>query len=53
MTVVKMPSPVRSMTGFARVQKTTPRGEILVLLKSLNHRGLDLHFHLPPELDPF
>ena len=53
MTVVKMPAPVRSMTGFARVQKSTAHGEIVVTLKSLNHRGLDLHFHLPAELDPF
>jgi uncharacterized protein (TIGR00255 family) len=53
MTVVKMPAPVRSMTGFARVQKTTERGEIMVSIKSLNHRGLDLHFHLPSDLDAF
>ena len=43
--------PVRSMTGFARVQKTTEQGDILVTLKSVNHRGLDLHFHLGAELD--
>jgi len=43
---------VRSMTGFARVRKPHSRGEIEVSLKSVNHRGLDLHFHLPPELDP-
>jgi uncharacterized protein (TIGR00255 family) len=42
---------VRSMTGFARVRKTTSQGEIVFGLKSVNHRGLDLHFHLPPELD--
>jgi len=42
---------VRSMTGFARVRKTTPEGEIVVSLKSVNHRGLDLHFHMPIELD--
>ncbi len=42
---------VRSMTGFARVRKSTPEGEIVFSLKSVNHRGLDLHFHLPPELD--
>ena len=53
MTVVQMPAPVRSMTGFARVQKTTERGEVTLSIKSLNHRGLDLHFHLPAELDPF
>lgn len=40
------------MTGFARVRKTTPQAEIVVSLKSVNHRGLDLHFHLPGELDP-
>src|SRR5581483_7919404 len=28
-----------------------PEAEILVSLKSVNHRGLDLHFHMPPELD--
>lgn len=42
---------VRSMTGFARVRKTTAEGEIVFSLKSVNHRGLDLHFHTPPELD--
>jgi uncharacterized protein (TIGR00255 family) len=42
---------VRSMTGFARVRRTIAEGEIVVGLKSVNHRGLDLHFHLPPELD--
>ena len=44
---------VRSMTGFARVKKTHAQGEIAVSLKSVNHRGLDLHFHLPAELEPF
>ncbi len=42
---------VRSMTGFARVRRVIPQGEIVMSLKSVNHRGLDLHFHLPPELD--
>jgi uncharacterized protein (TIGR00255 family) len=40
------------MTGFARVRRTIDQGEIVTSLKSVNHRGLDLHFHLPPELDP-
>jgi len=40
------------MTGFARVRKVIEQGEIVVSLKSVNHRGLDLHFHLPPEMDP-
>ncbi len=44
---------VSSMTGFARVRKTTPEGELVLSVKSVNHRGLDLHFHLPPELDAF
>src|SRR5579871_890735 len=48
-----MSAPIRSMTGFARVRKATPRGEVTVSLKSVNHRALDLHFHLPGELDPF
>jgi uncharacterized protein (TIGR00255 family) len=44
-------APIRSMTGFARVQKDTGHGDIVISLKSVNHRGLDLHFHLGPELD--
>jgi uncharacterized protein (TIGR00255 family) len=42
---------VRSMTGFARVKRSVPAGELTLSLKSVNHRGLDLHFHLPPEFD--
>ncbi len=41
------------MTGYARVRKTIDAGEITMSVKSVNHRGLDLHFHLPPDLDPF
>ena len=41
------------MTGFARVRKSLREGELLVTIKSVNHRGLDLHFHLSAELDPF
>ncbi len=44
---------LRSMTGFARARKAVAGGEIVVSVKSLNHRGLDLHFHMPAELDPF
>ncbi len=39
------------MTGFARVRKSVENAEITVSLKSVNHRGLDLHFHLPSEFD--
>jgi uncharacterized protein (TIGR00255 family) len=41
------------MTGFARVRKILPAGELVVSIKSVNHRGLDLHFHISAELDPF
>jgi len=41
------------MTGFARVRKAVSDGEIIVSIKGVNHRGLDMHFHLNPELDPF
>jgi len=43
----------RSMTGFARVRKAAHDGEIAVSIKSVNHRGLDVHFHMAAELDPF
>src|SRR5579884_1372088 len=43
----------RSMTGYARAQKSTRNGDISLSIKSVNHRGLDLHFHLPPEFDAF
>ena len=39
------------MTGFARVRRAIGQGEVVVSLKSVNHRGLDLHFHMPPEFD--
>jgi uncharacterized protein (TIGR00255 family) len=41
------------MTGFARVQRSSDEGEVVVTVKSVNHRGLDLHFHMPDELDGF
>ena len=44
---------VKSMTGFARVRRELPEGELVVSLKSVNHRGLDLHFHMTPALDAF
>jgi uncharacterized protein (TIGR00255 family) len=40
------------MTGFARVRKPIAHGEVVISLKAVNHRGLDLHFHMPGELDP-
>jgi uncharacterized protein (TIGR00255 family) len=41
------------MTGYARVRRLAEDREITVSVKSLNHRGLDVHFRMPPELDPF
>jgi uncharacterized protein (TIGR00255 family) len=41
------------MTGFARVRKALPDGELVLSLKSVNHRALDLHFHMPTDLDQY
>lgn len=41
------------MTGFARVRKVLDQDELVLSIKSLNHRSLDVHCHLSPELDPF
>lgn len=43
-------APVRSMTGFAQVRRSTSQGELTVSFRSVNHRGLDLHFHLQADL---
>jgi uncharacterized protein (TIGR00255 family) len=43
--------PIRSMTGFARVARPVPQGELTFSIKTVNHRGLDLHFHMPSEFD--
>ena len=40
------------MTGFAMVRSETGAGELTASLRSVNHRSLDLHFHLPSELAP-
>jgi uncharacterized protein (TIGR00255 family) len=44
---------VRSMTGFAQVRRPTEAGDLSVSLRSVNHRGLDLHFHLGTEFLQF
>lgn len=41
------------MTGYARVVRSIADREMVVSVKSLNHRGLDVHFHLLAELEPF
>lgn len=43
--------PIRSMTGFARVSRSVPPGELTLSIKTVNHRGLDMHFHMPVEFD--
>ncbi len=40
------------MTGFARARQALGPGEITVTVRSVNHRSLDLHLHLPLELEP-
>jgi uncharacterized protein (TIGR00255 family) len=44
---------LRSMTGFARVRRALETGEIVVALKSVNHRGLDIQVHAPSAVDPW
>jgi uncharacterized protein (TIGR00255 family) len=41
------------MTGFARVRGTVGKVEVTISVKTVNHRGLDLHFYMGPEMDPF
>lgn len=48
-----MAEPIRSMTGFARLTRDLPEGKLSLSLRAVNHRSLDLHFHLPTELEPF
>jgi len=41
------------MTGYALVRRQTSVGEFTVSLRSVNYRGLDIHFHHPGELALF
>lgn len=41
------------MTGFASERRETRAGELTVSLRSVNHRGLDLHFHGGHEFSVF
>jgi uncharacterized protein (TIGR00255 family) len=43
---------VRSMTGFARVRETIAGIDVVLSVKSVNHRGLDIHFYVGSEMDP-
>jgi uncharacterized protein (TIGR00255 family) len=44
---------IRSMTGYARLRRSSSDGEVVLSMKGVNHRGLDIHFHLPPDFDPY
>ena len=41
------------MTGFARARRSSEDGEAVITVKSVNHRGLDIHFHMSDELEGF
>ena len=45
--------PLRSMTGFARARRPLGDGELVVSVKTLNHRALDVHVHAPSAADWF
>ncbi len=48
-----MPAPLRSMTGFARVHRPFGDGDLVVSVKSVNHRSLDLAIQSSSAMDPF
>lgn len=41
------------MTGFARARRPLGNGEVIISVKTVNHRGLDIHLHAPSAVDPF
>ncbi len=41
------------MTGFARARRPLGEKELIVSIKTVNHRGLDVHVHAPASADPF
>lgn len=41
------------MTGFARARRPLGDGEVVVSIKTVNHRGLDIHMHAHSTVDPF
>lgn len=44
---------LKSMTGYARARRSSELGEVVATARSVNHRGLDLHVHVPEMLEPF
>ncbi len=43
---------LRSMTGYAAASGRRHKTAVSITVKSVNHRFLDLHLRLPPELEP-
>jgi uncharacterized protein (TIGR00255 family) len=41
------------MTGFARARRHLGHSELIVSVKTVNHRGLDIQIHAPSSVDPF
>lgn len=41
------------MTGYARARRPLGEGELIVAVKTVNHRGLDVHVHAVHAVDPF
>ena len=41
-----------SMTGYSRVRRSIAEGELTLSIKTVNHRALDLHFHMSGFFDP-
>src|SRR5258707_15739177 len=46
-------NPLPAMTGSARARRALGDGELVVSLKSVNHRGIDFQIHAPSAADPF
>lgn len=44
---------LRSMTGYARARQSNDLGEVTAVVKSVNHRAMDLHAHVPAELEQY
>ncbi|MGH9468155.1 MAG: YicC/YloC family endoribonuclease [Terriglobales bacterium] len=43
---------LRSMTGYAQAQRTADDRTVVVQVRAVNHRYLDLRWQAPPELEP-
>lgn len=50
-STASQPAPARSMTGYAQVRESAGDAEIVLTVKTVNHRSLDVHFHCSSELD--